>query len=241
MLMLINIMDIGIYHEILSDKLYYKQSHTKYASVPFGEYQMAKEDSTMVSFLNNQKKNPNGLPYVIASINGNIRAEKNYDLAIKALPYHPDVKLLIAGRAANSGVDTNVYRALATELGVADRLIWLERFLSDEELSAVLATSDIILLAYSASFKSQSAIFASLIPFSSNLVASEGENALAKAVRNYELGELVVPDDLPSLVDGIERAKAFVGKQRPGWKVYKKENSWQKNAETIWQLALEAI
>jgi hypothetical protein len=122
---------------------------------------------------------------------------------------------------------------------VADRIIWLERFLSDEELSAVLETTDIILLAYSASFKSQSAIFASLIPFSSNLVASEGENAMAKAVRNYNLGELVTPDDLESLVEGIGRAKQYVGTKRPGWSAYKAANSWTKNAETIWGLAKE--
>ncbi len=241
MLMLMDIMDIGIYHEILSDRLYYKQSHTRYASVPFGEYAMAPADSAMVQQLVAARINPAdpSRPFVLAGINGNIRPEKNYDLAIKALPHHPDLKLIIAGRAANSGVDTNLYRNLATELGVADRIIWLERFLSDEELSAVLETTDIILLAYSASFKSQSAIFASLIPFSSNLVASEGENAMAKAVRNYNLGELVTPDDLESLVEGIGRAKQYVGTKRPGWSAYKAANSWTKNAETIWGLAKE--
>lgn len=229
MRLMMEAMDIGIYHEVLVDKPYYKASKTRYISVPFGEYRIDPPSEETVKALKSAKEGG----YILAGMLGNIRPEKNYHLAIDALASVPNLKLVIAGRAANSGVDLNDYRRQAEALGVADRIVWMDRFLSEAEMSAVIATSDMILLAYSATFKSQSAIFASLVPFRSNLVASEGENALTKAVATYNLGEFVVPDDGPSLVDGIRRAMQHVNTIRPGWAQYAADYSWAENVKRI--------
>lgn len=235
MLRMMDTMDLGYFHEVLCEKVYYQRSHTHYVSIPFGPYELPAPDTSIVNELRGLKDKG----YQLASITGNIRAEKNYHLAIEALVHHPKLILLIAGRRANSGVRVEDYMDLAERLGVRDR-IWLqERYFTDAELAGVIQESDVVLLAYSATFKSQSAIFANLVPFSSNLVASDGESALAMLVKQYGLGELVRPDDLQALVTGIGKALQYAGKTRPGWKTYQETYTWVGNAKRIWDAGNE--
>lgn len=237
MALIMSAMDLGFYHEILVDRPYYKASRTTYVSIPHGAYLLPKANQELANELVNQKEGG----YLLASITGNIRPEKNYHLAIEALKHIPNLKLIIAGRAANSGVDIGAYKKLAANLGVEDRIIWLERFVTDAELGAIFEYSDIILLAYSSTFKSQSAVFASLIPYKPKLVASDGESALAKVVRQYQIGELVTPDSLEALVTGIQNVMCQETANQQGWQNYAKDYSWETHADIILSAARKKL
>jgi glycosyltransferase involved in cell wall biosynthesis len=236
MLFMMQTMDLGFYHEVLADRVYYQRSHTQYQSIPHGSYPLPKPDAALSAELNAYRQQG----FKLASITGNIRHEKNYHLAIAALADEPTLMLVVAGRPANSGVNTAVFKQQARELGVLDRIIWLERYLSPAELAAVLACSDVVLLAYSSTFKSQSGIFANLVQFQSNLVASAGDNALAILVRRFGLGELVEPDNLDSLKAGIHRALDQKDK-REGWFTLAQAYTWQGNIVSIVNAANDVL
>ena len=229
---IMELMDIGFYHELLPDRPYYQQNHTRYESIPFGVYPRYEPDPTFLTELIKQKEPGQ----IWAGLIGNIRHEKNYHLAIQALPSVPHLHLVIAGRASSSAVDVNAYKALAEDLGVADRIIWLDRFLSDGELAAVITASDMMLLAYSATFKSQSAVLALVAPYHRNLVASDGASGLAIITRQFDLGELVEPDSLLSLIDGLQRLLAKGLTPRPGWADYNGYYTWDNHVARCLQI-----
>lgn len=124
---IMGIMDLGFYHDFLPDKPYYaKGQRTQYICIPHGIYLPAPANEMLVSEIELQKSNN----FQVAAIVGNIRAEKNYHLAIAALPKFPKLKLLIAGKPSSGNVNIETYKNLANELKVSDRVIWYERFLA---------------------------------------------------------------------------------------------------------------
>lgn len=220
-------MDFGIYHELLPNRIYYKSNpNVQYINSHLGIYPPFAPNPALLADLQKQKADSQ-----LAVIIGNIRAEKNYDLAIKSLPDFPNLKLLVAGRAANSGMDTGIYKRLAAELGVSDRVLWIERFLSDEDLAAVIQASDLVLLNYSATFKSQSGALCLIAPYKKKLLASAGESALAIAVENFEIGSLAQPDDLTSMKQQLAALLAQSQAPVQQWEHFLQESSWESNAE----------
>ena len=223
-------MDVAIYHELLPKKKYYPQDRgIHYVSSHLGIYREFTPSEKLFQELVAQKTAEQKIAVMI----GNIRQEKNYHLAIESLVAFPQLKLLIAGRAANSGVDTGLYKKQAETLGVADRIIWIERFLSDEDLAAVVAASDIVLLNYSATFKSQSAALCMVAPYKKLLLASAGESALAAAVKRYEIGVLATPDDLEAMKKGLEELlnNSDATKVSQHWDKFLASNTWETNVD----------
>jgi glycosyltransferase involved in cell wall biosynthesis len=95
---------------------------------------------------------------VVLSTFGLISASKGLELAIRALPSivaaHPEVIYLIAGQTHPDVIqhDGESYRLglerLVAELGLQDHVVFLDRFLSTEELAALLARTDLYLTPY---------------------------------------------------------------------------------------------
>lgn len=232
-------MHLGLYHDQLPDKPYYKEANgkgTRYLSIPHGLYEVAEPDEALLAQLNQQKRP--GLFY--ASILGNIRKEKNYELAIRAMKELPWLGLIIAGSAANSAVEAAEYHQLATSLGVNDRIIWVERFLSEAEMAAAIAASHAMLLYYARSFTSQSGVFNMAAPFKKLILASDGPSSLAHVLRQFGNGLLAAPDDLQALVALLTQARQFNPQQlEANWQAYLDYASWQKNVDIIMSAALE--
>jgi hypothetical protein len=233
---MMQLMDIGLYHQLLPDKPYYKPNgRTKYFDVPHGLYPSAPADVLLLAAIAQEKKE--GLVY--AAILGNIRPEKNYELAIRALKHFPNLGLLIAGKASNSAVNVNAYRSLAAELEVEDRIIWVERFLTDAEMTAAITAADILLLYYARSFTSQSGILNTAAPLRKTVIASSGESSLAHTLMRFSVGVMAAPDSLEQLCLAIARALEGFGPDQQDWSNYLAYASWDNHVSVVMQGLME--
>ncbi|SDL60135.1 Glycosyltransferase involved in cell wall bisynthesis [Catalinimonas alkaloidigena] len=229
MRLIVSLMDLVLYHEYLPDKPYYKVPEaTRFVSIPHGIYSPHEPDQHLLENITQRAEARN-----VISIIGNIRQEKNYDVAIQALKFLPDVQLLIAGNAAHSGVDVEALRTMAVEHGVADQVIWIERYLTDEEMAAAIIKSDVILLYYRSSFASQSGILNLIAPFRKPVIIADSQSSLAQVARTYGLGKLVAPDQLPALVSAIQEVLTTPEVAQQGWPAYTAYASWQTHVDNV--------
>lgn len=224
---LLSIMDFALYHEGLPTKPYYLLSKTIYINIPHGVYLPALPDSNFTKEL--QEKI--GKNYKTLAILGNIRKEKNYDLAIESLQHFPSLKLIIAGKLANQNVDIAAFKHLAEKLKVMDRVIWIEKYLTDHELSSLINFSDIILLNYSKSFKSQSGILNLIAPYKKKIIISRGDSSLSLISNKFNLGILIEPDNIDALKDGI--SKSFLSDFSENWSKYLEFASWKHHTDIV--------
>jgi len=225
---IIGLMDVAIYHDFLPQKVYYEGfSQCSFVDLPHGFFTMPKPDPELFKGLSPYQNQGS----TIMAILGNIREEKNYHLAIEALSSLPDHRLIIAGKAANARVNIQHYRDLAVKFKVEDRVIWIEKFLTEEELSAVIEISDVILLNYSVSFTSQSGILNIVAPFRKELIVSDGPSSLASVVRKFGVGELVEPESLHSLIHGLKNLESKELENRIHWEEYLAYASWENHVE----------
>ena len=221
--------DLAFYHDYLPDKPYYPiKGKCRFFDIPHGIFQMPAPDAAFLQTIREKNKAGNK----IMSIPGNIRHEKNYEAAIEALSLLPDYALLIAGAASNARVSVDSYRQLAEKLGVSDRMIWMEHYLSSAELSAVMEISDVIVLNYSDSFTSQSGILNVAAPFKKPLVVSDGKSSLASVVRKFGIGILVSGSGAEALALAIRTAAETASEKKLAWDAYMEFASWKRHAST---------
>ena len=225
---IMDVVDIAFYHEKLPDLPYYKNSDQRilYAKIPHGIYPPAPDDLDIKQTI--KKIKDSGLK--IVSITGNIRTEKNYRLAIQATAKISNIALLIAGRTVTTQENIDDYKNYAKENNVEDRVFFLTKYLNNSEMSTILKYSDIVLLYYSQTFKSQSGILNSLTPFSPKLIVSDTDSGMAYSARRFKLAKMVVPDNVDALIDAIKNYP----EQNPyekSWKVFEEYSSWKRNIE----------
>lgn len=199
----VSMLDFIMFHDHLPDLPYYRNYHGLKVSVPHGLYTLANPDAELYQKIDEWK---NGA-YTLGIL-GNIRKEKNYHMAISSLVDLPEVKLIIAGKPANSSVSMREYQALATDLGVDERIFWMDGYLTEEQMSAVINGTDLALLYYSQSFTSQSGILNLLASAKKHVLISRTESSLSKQAEKYGFGVLVAPDDPKALIKGIIVAKS---------------------------------
>jgi len=226
------IIDVAFYHEIIPERNYYQNNgKTIFRNIAHGVYPKYNADEKFREKLILQKADSK-----LFIMPGNIRSEKNYHLAIEALAFFPDVKLLIAGKSANSGIQTAEYKKLSVKNNTHNRIIWREHFLSNEQMAAAIEISDLVLLPYSESFKSQSGGLFLVAPYRKPLLVSEGESALAIHVKRFNLGICVQPDSLEGLKQGFS---LFLNEKNtsPDWEAFFNFASWNNSAK----LALETF
>ena len=233
---LMSLMKLGLYHQHLPDKPYYSDPKTTYIDVPHGLYPAPAPDVPLADLLTQLRKP--SLQY--AAILGNIRAEKNYQLAIEALAQLPTLGLLIAGKASHQGVDVEAYKAQALAAGVADRIIWVERFLTEAEMAAVIDAADIILLYYARSFTSQSGILNTVAPMRKRLIASDGESSLALTLRRFGVGILAEPDSTVALTEALQSILENPQAPTQAWQDYLAYASWHNHVDIVVRAAAAA-
>ena len=223
---IISLMDFAIYHDFLPQKPYYQSNDKcRFIDLPHGFYPMPAPDANLLSKLAVLKKP--GITLI--TILGNIRHEKNYHLAIEALSSLPNHVLIIAGSSANARVSTQVYKDLALKSGVQNNVFWVEKFLTEPEMTAVIEISDVILLNYAISFTSQSGILNVVAPFRKELVVSDGPSSLASLIRRFKVGELVEPGSVSSLVKSLQLLEKEEVEIRKHWDEYLEYASWEKH------------
>jgi glycosyltransferase involved in cell wall biosynthesis len=180
-------------------------------------------------------------PDVVFLAFGQIRDGKNLDLFLRAMPRLPEnVKLLVAGKGdSGSSRPAAYYQKLAEELGVADRCRWDIRRIPDEEVGDIFAACDVVLVTYSAKFRSASGVLNAAVSARKPVLASSGPGPLKTVVEKYELGVFVKPDDAEEILRGASKLvpSSATGKcefeLQPDWTRYERENSWEENARRV--------
>lgn len=179
---------------------------------------------------------------------GQIRDGKNLDLFLRAmtrLPFH--VKLLVAGKGdSGSSKPPEFYQKMAEELGVAERCGWDIRRIPDEEVGDLFAACDVVLVTYSAKFRSASGVLNAAVTARKPVLASSGAGPLKTVVEKYQLGAFVAPDDsheifrgakilIESLAPNSFRHQSYLIENPliPKWDCYERENSWYENARRL--------
>ena len=174
---------------------------------------------------------------------GQIRDGKNLDLFLRAMTQLPEnVKLLVAGKGdSGSSRPAAYYQNLAEELGVAARCRWDIRRIPDEEVGDIFAACDVVLVTYSAKFRSASGVLNVAVSGRKPVLASSGSGPLKTVVEKYELGVFVNPDDFEEVLRGASKLvpSSATGKcefeLQPAWDKYEQENSWEENSRRVCQ------
>jgi glycosyltransferase involved in cell wall biosynthesis len=163
---------------------------------------------------------------------GHIRDGKNLDLVLDAMRQLPGVHLIVAGSKSQPGhKPVEHYQQLAESLGVADRCRWIIRYIPDDELGDLFRASDLVLLTYSARFKSASGVLNVAVHYRCPCLASDGGGNLCSVVRKYGLGIDIEPESVAALIDGVRRWQQQP--PTPEWETYERENSWRRNAQLV--------
>lgn len=173
---------------------------------------------------------PDDAPLITAY--GYVRDNKNLDLVITALARVPQVQLLVAGpEIGGTNRPVSYFKALAAELGVADRCHWQTRYVNAADAADLLGASDLSVLTYSRSFVSSSAALGVTTNYNLPCLISSGSGTTRRIVETNRIGIWVEPDDAQSIEDGLKRwlAEGI----DPDWESYNLDNSWARNAALV--------
>jgi glycosyltransferase involved in cell wall biosynthesis len=221
-------MQLGLYHEYLPDKPYYKNTGTAYRSIIHGTYDTHIADPLLLGKIKERKKG-----YTLLSIIGNVREEKNYNVAMQALVKMPDSKLLIAGAPANSSINVEQLKQNAELLGVSERVYFEVKFLSDSELSACIQASDIILLYYRPEFTSQSGVLNLLAPYKKQFIYTDVASGLQEVCKKYNIGEPCKANDVNALIQTIDKMRQSHNEKLSSWEQYLQAANWTNIVDVI--------
>ena len=219
---------LALFHGTLPQRSYYHPNgKTTYLCVKHGLYPPAVPDAGTLHAIAEWGKGLR-VKYIIP---GHIRPEKNYEMAIQALVTAPDAGLIIAGSPANSNITTHGLRRLALEQGVANRVLWLEQYLSEPEMSAALSAADVVLLYYAGSFHAQSGILNQVVPLRKPVITGNLPNALTETVKEYQLGWVVEADNPVQLARCMQLLDP--DSINPQWDRMTHEVAWDKQVGEV--------
>jgi glycosyltransferase involved in cell wall biosynthesis len=140
--------------------------------------------------------------------------------------------LLVAGREQSGGQKpVSHYQKLADELGVQGRCRWDSRYIPQAEVGNYFDACDIVVLTYSAAFRSASGVLNAAVHYRRPCLVSSGQSNLKTVVEKFRLGRWVEPDDVESIVAGLQNWGS--ASLDADWCGYEQENSWGKNAQLV--------
>lgn len=221
-----SLMDVAFYHEYLPKRDYYDPKKVQFVSVPHGVYGSevgSDADKVLQGALTDFKKQSRLLGAL-----GNIRAEKNYPMVISAVQQLPNVRLVIAGSAANSSINVESLTNEVKQRNLQDRVLIINKYLTQEELNAVANACDGFVLYYSATFKSQSGVLNMVAQQRKPLLVSNIDSALSQLTEKFNLGLLIEPDSLSALEQAIIRFGDMTNYDGD-WDGYMQYASWQRH------------
>jgi glycosyltransferase involved in cell wall biosynthesis len=170
---------------------------------------------------------------------GFIRDNKNIDLVIRAMAANPQVELVVAGAEQGGGQKpVSFYKSLAQACGVAKRVHFDTRFLSQQETANLVVAADFGLLTYARSFVSASAAFSVYANYERPALVSSGSAEMERITRDYHLGVWVEPDDPAALEIGVKTM--ICSPPSPDWARYKGDNSWTRNGKLVVEAMLRS-
>jgi glycosyltransferase involved in cell wall biosynthesis len=156
---------------------------------------------------------------------GSVRDYKGIDILLEALKgLEKNYMLLVAGESAGvSEKSPDYYKRFIEESGIQDRVLWINRYISEEDIPEIFAVSDAIVLPYRKTFHAQSGVLNLAIGYERPCVVSD-VGGLGETVREYNLGIVVEPENVEDLRRGIHNV--FENMNTFDFSRYKNENSW---------------
>ena len=132
---------------------------------------------------------------------GFIRSYKGLDILLKALKYfskiNNDFKLLIVGECYEK---ENKYLKLIKQLNISNNIIWINRFVNDNEIKIFFSATDVVVLPYRVT--SQSGIIPIAYNFNKLILVSDLEGLNNYVVKN-KTGYLFRPNDHKDLANKL--------------------------------------
>ncbi|MEW6571715.1 MAG: glycosyltransferase, partial [Nitrospirota bacterium] len=163
---------------------------------------------------------------------GSIRENKGLDILLDTMKDLKDEYfLLITGqRAGLSEKPIEYYRDMIRKNNLSNSVSWVEKYITNEEAAEVFKVADALVLPYKRSFHAQSGVLNLAINFERPCVVSD-VGGIGEVVKEFNLGIVVKPEDIPDLQNGI--TALFAEKREFDFNRYKEENSWEKVCEKL--------
>jgi glycosyltransferase involved in cell wall biosynthesis len=130
---------------------------------------------------------------------GLLRAYKGIDVLVRALEHIPAARLVVAGDPLDP---VEPLQELARSIGVEGRIEWRLGFLPDDEVAKLMRAAAIVVLPYRRT--DASGVLATAIGHGRPAVVTD-VGSLGETVRDFDLGEVVPPDDKRALADACAR------------------------------------
>lgn len=169
---------------------------------------------------------------------GLIREYKGLDVLVRALAEMPEATLVVAGDPVDP---VEPARALARELGVGDRIEWVLRFVSDDEVGELMARAAIVVLPYRE--LDSSGVLATAIGYRRPVVVTD-VGSLGEQVREHRVGRVVPPGDATALAEACNALlgdPAELGRAAQGAAAAAVALSWDASAEAHERLYEELV
>jgi glycosyltransferase involved in cell wall biosynthesis len=162
---------------------------------------------------------------------GQIRDEKNLDGLLKALARaRTNAHLLVAGQSSSRHQGVETYRQQAAELGLADRVHFINRYIQDDEVGRVFAACDWVALPYKEQFTSQSGVLNVAAHYECPVLTSSSP-VIHETVRDARIGVACADDSPEALATGIDEMCAQVQRGASfAFDAYRDAYSWAENA-----------
>jgi glycosyltransferase involved in cell wall biosynthesis len=131
---------------------------------------------------------------------GLMRPYKGIDLMLEGFAAaDPEAELWLVGAAR---MDTEPLKQLASDLGIADRVRWVERFVGDDELGAFFERADVVSLPYRQI--DQSGVLFTALAFGKPLLLTR-VGGFSEIADDHAAALAVPPDDLTEIARGITK------------------------------------
>lgn len=224
-----SLIDVAFVHDPVKHFPSSSKVNLNYCVVPHGIYEYSSGDANREAILGEWNLDPQAR-YLLCF--GHIRDDKNLDLVLNALRDFPQYHLIVAGREQSSSQKPVAhYKAISNELGIADRCHWFHEYIPDSEVWKYFRICDVLLLTYSQRFNSASGVLNTAAHFQIPVIGSSGSILLKLIIEKYGIGIWISPDSVEEIKRGLEEVRTK--KLEWGWKSYRQEFSWQKNAQIV--------
>lgn len=170
---------------------------------------------------------------------GLIRAYKGLDVLVQALAQVPDARLVVAGDPLDP---VEPIRALADELGVADRIAWQLGYLPQSEVEALMRDATLTVFPYRSTESASGALATALGHGRPAVVTDVG--ALGDTIRDHDAGLVVPPEDPGALAEAINRLlddPEVLERAYRGTEAARRGLSWDAIAEAHEQLYADLL
>lgn len=185
-----------------------------------------------------------GLPLndQVALVFGQIRDDKNLDGFIQALAHTSTAPfVVVAGSEVGKHRGVSYYETIARRSGVDQRIRFVPRYLTDEEVGELFVASDWVALPYHEGFTSQSGVLNVAVRYDRPVLVGTAP-VLREAVQNNNIGlasPSISPQDLASAIDTmVERTS---DSYNYAFQAYRQRHSWAENARRTLEVYRETI